>query len=71
MSFGGDSRCSWMQCTTCGKIHKIPDTFPIEELYVEINCPSCDSHVGLNLGSEKEDLYYFYNVTLDDRYFTY
>lgn len=60
---------SWVQCTNCGKVHRIPQLVPIDKLYVIVNCPDCGITKNINLGNDLEDRYYFYDVTLDERYY--
>ena len=36
-----------------------------------VHCPYCGETRGLNLGERKEDIYFYYNVNLDDRYYNY
>lgn len=69
MSSDGKKNITYIQCQTCGKIYKIPCTVQVDKLYVKANCPNCGVVTGLNLGGEKEDLYYFLNENLDYRYY--
>lgn len=71
MSSGGEKRGSWIQCTTCGEIHKSVNEYSIDEMYVNDYCLSCGSYRGLNLGNRKEEIYEFYDVNLDVKYYTY
>lgn len=60
---------SWVQCINCGKIHYIPQSTPIDELYIVTDCPCCGTEKHINLGDQKEDWYLYYDVTLDSRYY--
>lgn len=71
MSFGGEKRGSWIQCTTCGEMHKSCSEYPIDEMYVNDYCPNCNSYKGLHLGNREEEIYEFYDVNLDVKYYTY
>jgi len=71
LSSGGEKRGSWIQCTTCGEIHKSFSEYSIEEMYVDDYCPNCGSYRGLNLGNKKDDFMLFYDVNLDGKYYTY
>lgn len=71
MSSGGEKRGSWVQCITCGEIHKSYSEYSIEEMYVDDYCSNCDSYRGLNLGNRKEEIYELYDVSLDDKWYTY
>lgn len=63
----GKKKSTWVQCQDCGEIFQIPYTISIDKLYVMTNCPNCGDAKALNLGNQKEDWYYFYNVNLDYR----
>ena len=67
----GKKECTYIQCQTCGEIYQIRHEVPIDKLYVMCECPICGSLKGLNLGNDKEDIYYYYNTNLDDRYYNY
>ena len=71
MCLDGKKQGNWIQCQNCGEIYRAPYTIEISKLYVEAQCPVCENDVGLNLGMEKDDLYYFYNANMDNRYYTY
>lgn len=60
---------TWIQCTNCGKIYYIECKVPMEQVYVTSYCPGCEHDRGLVLGSEKDDCYAMYDVTLDGRYY--
>jgi predicted RNA-binding Zn-ribbon protein involved in translation (DUF1610 family) len=59
----------YVQCQTCGVIYIIHRKIPIEETFVKVNCPNCGPTTGLNLGDNEDDIYYFYNSSLDNRYY--
>ena len=69
MDSDGKKNITYIQCQTCGEIYKIPRIVAIDNLYVEENCPNCGIMTGLNLGSKKEDIYYFLNENFDYRYY--
>ena len=63
---------TWVQCTHCGKIHHINIAVPIDELYVDYDCPRCGEYTkGLNCGSDKEDIVIYADPFLDERYYKY
>lgn len=66
MSTNGRTK-TFVQCQTCGKIFQIPYEVEIDKLYITTECPLCGNATGLNLGEKEEDIYFFYNVNLDDR----
>ena len=68
MSTGG-RKITYIQCQECGQTYEIPYEVEIDKLYVIADCPNCGISKGLNLGDKKEDLYYFYNESLDPRYY--
>lgn len=63
----GGKKTTYIQCQECGQIYEVPYEVEIDKLYVIADCPDCGIAKGLNLGNEKEDQYYFYNVNLDPR----
>lgn len=64
---------TYVQCQRCGEVTTINgDHDLIEEMYVDNwKCPCCEHTVGLNLGSNKDDIYELYNVNYDSRYYNY
>ena len=60
---------SWIQCQECGHIHYVEDNVPIEKMYTTSICPRCGEKKGLNCGRDKNDIYYFYNPSLDERFY--
>lgn len=71
MCLNGKKEFTYIQCQTCGEIYQIQRTVPIDKLYVVAECPVCGEVKGLNLGEDKEDIYYFYNTNLDYRHYNY
>lgn len=69
MFISGKRKQTWIQCQTCGAIYQISNAVDVDELLVEAHCPGCDAEIGLNLGCDENDKYYYYNVNLDERYF--
>lgn len=69
MNTEGKKIKTWVQCTGCGKIYQIPQRVSIEKLYIITNCSTCGITKVLNLGEQKEDIYYFYDVNTDPRYY--
>ena len=65
--FTAGEKITHIQCQECGQIYEVPYAVEIDKLYVIADCPNCGMAKGLNLGNEKEDLYYFYNINLDPR----
>ena len=60
---------TYVQCQHCGHIYQIADKVSIEDSIIRSECPRCGDLVGLNLGNKEEDIYYFYNPYLDEKYF--
>lgn len=61
----------WMQCQQCGKLHQVKtkDTSD-DDLYIEEYCPRCrDGTKHLWCGEQKEDVYIYYNVNVDPKYY--
>lgn len=69
MSTNGRKKKTFVQCQTCGKIFQVPYEVPIDKLYITTECSNCGQTQGLNLGDKEEDIYFYYNVNLDDRYY--
>ena len=62
----------YVQCQNCGHIYRIKEKFNIEDLYVQIRCPKCRGETThLLCGDKEEDLYFTYNVNIDQRYYNY
>lgn len=59
----------WIQCQSCGNIYHIEKDVPIDQLYVASTCPKCNGKKGLNCGSDKNDIYLFYDCTKDPRWY--
>lgn len=64
---------TFIQCCSCGHITNIDGKRDlVEEMYIkDWKCPRCEHKIGLNLGSDKDDLYELYNVSYDPRYYQY
>ena len=62
---------TWIQCLNCGHIHMVERKIPISISVVKVECPKCECPKGLNCGNKEEDVYYFYDPGLDERYFIY
>lgn len=67
MNIDGRKPKTWVQCTGCGKIYQIPQRVSTDRLYVMTNCSRCGVTKALNLGDNKDDIYYFYDINLDNR----
>lgn len=62
---------TYVQCQSCGNIYLIVDNISIEQSIIQSVCPSCGENIGLNCGNKEEDIYRFYDVVLDERYYIY
>ena len=61
---------TYVQCQNCGHIYYIEQTVPIDKLYIASVCPECEEDVKvLNCGNKEEDLYFYYDPVLDERYY--
>ena len=60
------------QCTKCGKVHRvnIKKIYDLDDgLYYATYCPACKEVVKhLDVGLD-EEISYYYDVTLDERYY--
>jgi transcription elongation factor Elf1 len=59
---------TWVQCQCCGYLYQIDETISINKSIVNYVCPKCGYKHALNCGNY-EDIYYYYNVNLDERYY--
>lgn len=66
-----DKRKAQYQCMNCGSLHWIKDPPDIDdELYIKLRCSHCKQTTNhLWVGNAPEDLYLYYDVTKDNRYF--
>ncbi len=63
---------SYVQCQACGHLHKVKEVLMSEDyLYTEqIYCPKCrDGTKHLWCGENETDIYYYYNLNTDPRYY--
>ena len=68
----GEKQKSRYQCMNCGHLHWIEDPPEIndDELYTETKCKKCQRITNhLWVGDTPEDLYLYYDVTLDSKYY--
>lgn len=65
-----EKECTWVQCQMCGHIYQIQRKVSIESFIIESVCPECGGDIGLNCG-DKDDIYYFMNPNMDERYYNY
>jgi hypothetical protein len=62
----------YYQCRSCGFIHKEKIKFNINDLYIDMICPKCKKKIPhLWVGEKPEDIYLYFDNTLDPRYFNY
>ena len=69
MNTGG--RGEWLQCQSCGNLHKVDITkYNIEDdIYVKTKCTQCNTKsTHLLLGCE-DDVYLYINLNVDPRYY--
>ena len=60
------------QCTRCGKVIKHnKDIKLIDDIYANIHCKECGHESFLYLCDDPNDIYMYYDVNKDGRYFTY
>lgn len=68
---GTDKEKTIIQCLNCGHIYIIERKLPIRLSIINSECTRCGYQRGLNCGNKEEDIYYFYDPGLDERYFNY
>ena len=61
----------WGQCQVCGHLHMVETKdIPEGDLYIEEYCPKCrDGTKHLYCGENREDVYIYYNLNIDPRYY--
>ena len=68
----GDKKKAQFQCMNCGHLHWIEDPPDIDEdeLYTKLWCKCCKCDTNqLWVGERPEDLYIYYDLNRDPRYF--
>lgn len=60
---------SWVQCQSCGELHKTKVDLSDEDLYIEIYCPKCRDRTKHLRCGKQEDVYMNYNLNVDPRYY--
>lgn len=63
----------YVQCQQCGYLHKVETKDTSEDdLYIKLCCPRCrDGTKHLLIGEHREDVYWYGDITLDERYYNY
>lgn len=62
----------YVQCQYCGRISQEEIDVGLEDIYVgNYRCQCCGCNVGLNCGHSRSDIYKYYNLNIDDRYYKY
>ena len=64
-----EKECTYIQCQVCGEVYQVNYNVPIDRSIINVNCPHCGSHKGLNCGNSMDDLYLYVNSYLDKRYY--
>ena len=60
----------YLQCQKCGHVYLVKNlSISDDDSIVKHQCPMCENNTALNVGHNKEDIYMYYNVNLDNRYF--
>lgn len=60
----------WIQCQSCGHLHKAKIQLSEDGLYIYEYCPKCrDETKSLYCGEDETEIYIYYNANLDPRYF--
>lgn len=60
---------TFIQCQDCGELYEVPYEISIERSIVRMECPQCGGHVGLNCGSNRNDVALYINSYVDPRYY--
>ena len=69
----GMRREVWMQCQSCGALHKQEVFYNIEdEIYIKARCSGCrDDTTHLICSEDESEIYHLYNLCVDPRYYDY
>lgn len=60
------------QCQYCGSLRWSKEPFNIEDLFTKMRCRHCQRETDhLYVGEDENDLYLYYNVNLDQRFYQY
>lgn len=61
------------QCQTCGNLLWSKEPFNIEdEIFIKMKCGHCGKETDhLYVGEHPEDVYWYYNANLDEKYYNY
>ena len=62
---------TWVQCTECGSIYRIPYPVDINKLYIMSYCNKCGSMIALNLSEDENEIYKYLDTNKDPRYYNY
>lgn len=65
----------YVQCQVCGIVHKVQSketSISDDDLYTEVFCPKCrDGTQHLWCGEDETEIYVYYNLNVDPRYYKY
>jgi hypothetical protein len=62
----------WVQCESCGALHKESIQYNIEDIYIKLHCMGCrDETTHLICSEDESEIYTLYNVNADPRYYNY
>lgn len=62
----------WYQCTNCGAIIEMEyEVFSSDGVYAPVFCNKCGNNSCLCLYDNVDDIYKYYNPSLDERFFIY
>ena len=69
----GMKRAVWVQCQSCGKLHKETIQYNIEDdFYIKVHCLGCrDDTTHLICSEDESEIYDLYNLNVDPRYYNY
>ena len=66
----GSKREEYLQCNHCGCIHKAEIRCRDGDLYIRNYCPHCEEvTTHLRCGERQEEIYWYYDVVNDPRYY--
>ena len=60
----------WVQCQSCGELHKETIQYNIEDIYIKLYCSGCrDDTTHLICSEDESEIYHLYNLNVDPRYY--
>ena len=62
---------TFVQCQNCGNIFLVDQEVSIDDFIVNAQCQKCGNKKAINCGNNREDVWLYANVNVDERYYIY